>query len=114
LIILILDNIEAKQTDSIVILYFKKLTKADIRFKKNEKQKMKGFDIKLRCFAIPTNNKTLLFCMHNTQNTVRQKIFTPGISELTVQRGRVRSEILNKNIYKTTACFFVIPPLSQF
>ena len=51
--------------------------------------------------------------MHNTQKTVRQKIFTPGISELTVQRGRVRSEIVNKDRYKTTAGFFVIPLLSQ-
>ena len=52
--------------------------------------------------------------LDNTQKTVRQKIFTPGISELTVQRGRVRSEILNKDRYMYTAGFFVIPPLSQF
>jgi hypothetical protein len=45
--------------------------------------------------------------MHNTQKTVRQKIFTPGISELTVQRGRVRSEIKNKDRYRNTAGFFV-------
>ncbi len=48
--------------------------------------------------------------MHNTQKTVRQKIFTPSISELTEQRGRVRSEIKNKDRYKNTAGFFVIPP----
>jgi hypothetical protein len=53
----------AKRTHSIV-------EKTNIRF---FKRKPKGFDI----------NKTLLFCMHNTQKTVRQKIFTPGISELT-------------------------------
>ena len=51
--------------------------------------------------------------MHNTQKTVRQKIFTPGISELTVQTGIVRSEIINKDRYKNTAAFFVIPLLSQ-
>jgi hypothetical protein len=43
--------------------------------------------------------------MHNTQKTVRQKIFTPGISELTVQRGRVRSEIIYKDRYKNTTGF---------
>jgi hypothetical protein len=52
--------------------------------------------------------------LHNTQKTIRQKIFTPGISELTVQTGRVRSEIINKDRYKNTAAFFVIPLLSQF
>jgi hypothetical protein len=52
--------------------------------------------------------------LHNTLKTVRQKIFTPGISELTVQRGRVRSEIINKDRYTTTADFFVIPLLRQF
>jgi hypothetical protein len=51
---------------------------------------------------------------HNTQKTVRQKIFTPGISELTVQTGIVRSEIINKYRYKNTAGFFVIPLLDQF
>jgi hypothetical protein len=51
--------------------------------------------------------------MHNTQKTVEQKIFTPGISEMRVQSGRDRSEILNKDRYKATAGFFVIPPLSQ-
>ncbi len=52
--------------------------------------------------------------MHNKQKTIRQKIFTPGISELTVQTGRVRSAIINKDRYKNTAAFFVIPLLSQF
>ncbi len=52
--------------------------------------------------------------MHNTQKTIRQKIFTPGISELTVQTGIVKSEIINKDRYKNTAAFFVIPLLSHF
>ncbi len=52
--------------------------------------------------------------LHNTQRTVRQKIFTPGISELTVQTGLVRSAIINKYRYKNTAGFFVIPLLDQF
>ncbi len=54
----------------------------------------------------------MLFAQHT--KTIRQKIFTPGISELTVQTGRVRSEIINKDRYKNTAAFFVIPLLSQF
>ncbi len=65
---------------------------------------------------LKANNKYInfsRFCMHNTQKTIRQKIFTPGISEQTVQRGRVRSEIINIDRYKNTAGFFVIPPLSQ-
>ncbi len=52
--------------------------------------------------------------LHNTQKTVRQKIFTPGISELTVQTTTVRSEIINKYRFKNTAGFFVIPLLDQF
>jgi hypothetical protein len=44
----------------------------------------------------------------------RQKLSTPGISELSVQNVRDSGEMLSKDRYKTTSGFFVIPLLSQF
>ncbi len=53
------------------------------------------------------------YLLHNTQKTVRQKIFTPGISELSVQNIWDSGEMLSKDRCKTTSGFFVVPLLSQ-
>jgi hypothetical protein len=49
--ILKLNNIEAKQTGSIVILYLKSRKKANFRFFFNERQKSKVFDNELSKFC---------------------------------------------------------------
>jgi hypothetical protein len=53
------------------------------------------------------------FTLGHLYRAVRQKFFTPGISELSVQNIRDSGEMPSKDRCKTIAGSFVIPLLSQ-